>query len=124
MNHDNISYSLAKQVPDMVRGFTISTNYGDMVIEPGWIADQIIASVKLALCCELFALEQPTPVTMTGRDHFGFTQEANVIGETYVRHPEPQPDPEESCGPLVAGQCPLCLRELTHANSVQAGGYQ
>ena len=29
---DQISYALSKQVPDMLRGFTISTNYGDLHI--------------------------------------------------------------------------------------------
>ncbi|MBB2918301.1 hypothetical protein [Cupriavidus alkaliphilus] len=30
---DNIRYAIAKQLPDMERGFTIHTNYGDLVIE-------------------------------------------------------------------------------------------
>ena len=29
---DRLSYDLAKKVPDMKRGFTISTNYGDLYI--------------------------------------------------------------------------------------------
>ena len=29
---DKISYALSKQVPDMARGFTIHTNYGDIEI--------------------------------------------------------------------------------------------
>lgn len=31
-----LSYALAKQVPDMVRGFTIATSYGDIAIPAGW----------------------------------------------------------------------------------------
>ncbi|WP_433703900.1 hypothetical protein [Paraburkholderia sacchari] len=30
---DRIGYALAKQVPDMVRGFTSQTSYGDLVID-------------------------------------------------------------------------------------------
>ena len=33
MNADKISYALCKQVPDMLRGFTIQTNYGDLFID-------------------------------------------------------------------------------------------
>ena len=29
-----LEYALSKQVPDMLRGFTIHTNYGDIEIEP------------------------------------------------------------------------------------------
>ena len=29
---DSIRYALAKQVPDMLRGFTIQTSYGDIAI--------------------------------------------------------------------------------------------
>ncbi len=29
-----IKYALSKQVPDMMRGFTIHTNYGDIEIDP------------------------------------------------------------------------------------------
>ena len=32
---DNLSYALAKQVPAMERGFTISTSYGDLWIDDG-----------------------------------------------------------------------------------------
>ena len=36
MSHpnDETHYALARQVPDMVRGFTVHTNYGDLQIEP------------------------------------------------------------------------------------------
>ena len=30
---DKIGYSLSKHVPDMLRGFTIQTNYGELVID-------------------------------------------------------------------------------------------
>lgn len=30
---ERISYALSKQVPDMARGFTIHTNYGDLEID-------------------------------------------------------------------------------------------
>lgn len=36
MSHanDDTHYALAKQVPDMARGFTLHTTYGDLQIEP------------------------------------------------------------------------------------------
>lgn len=36
MSHpnDETHYALARQVPDMARGFTVHTNYGDLQIEP------------------------------------------------------------------------------------------
>jgi len=49
-----LSYSLAKKVPDMVhRGFTIETAYGEIVIEPGRHADAIAAAVRRALEAQL-----------------------------------------------------------------------
>lgn len=52
MNEQEISYALAKQVPDMNRGFTIHTTYGDLVIEPGPMADRIARQVGMALRVE------------------------------------------------------------------------
>lgn len=31
--HERLSYALAKQVPDMERGFSIATSYGEVVID-------------------------------------------------------------------------------------------
>ena len=53
MNEREIEYALAKQVPDMKRGFTIGTSYGDIVIEAGWIADLITDQIRNALKIEL-----------------------------------------------------------------------
>ena len=51
-----LSYALAKKVPDMVlRGFTIETSYGEIVIEPGRHADAIAAAVRRALEIQLKA---------------------------------------------------------------------
>lgn len=33
-NEFAVSYALSKMVPDMARGFSISTNYGELWIEP------------------------------------------------------------------------------------------
>jgi len=33
MDELDITYALSKQIPDMERGFTISTSYGDLVVE-------------------------------------------------------------------------------------------
>ena len=43
-----LSYALAKQVPDMARGFSIHTSYGDIVVVPGPLADQIQTLVRQA----------------------------------------------------------------------------
>ena len=50
-----LQYALAKQVPDMARGFTIATNYGDITIPPGWMADRIRNHVERVLQVELMA---------------------------------------------------------------------
>ena len=50
-----LSYALAKQVPDMARGFSIHTSYGDIVVVPGPLADQIQALVRQATERELAA---------------------------------------------------------------------
>lgn len=56
MNQQDISYALAKQVPDMQqRGFTIETAYGAIVIEPGPMADHIASQVRHALITQRVA---------------------------------------------------------------------
>lgn len=56
-----LTYMLNRQVPDMARGFTISTNYGDVVIEPGPLADSVAKAVRLALEAELATLQKQAP---------------------------------------------------------------
>lgn len=55
MTEDDISYALAKQVPDMARGFSICTSYGAIGIPPGRVADAVARAVTRALQCELLA---------------------------------------------------------------------
>ena len=55
MTPDQIAYALSKQVPDMQRGFTIQTAYGDLVIPPGCMAERLAARVRLVLEVELLA---------------------------------------------------------------------
>lgn len=57
MTEQDLRYALAKQVPDMGRGFTISTSYGDIVIAPDRHADAIAAAVRRALEIQLKAAE-------------------------------------------------------------------
>lgn len=57
MTTQEIRYALAKQVPDMARGFTIHTNYGDIVIKPSWLASRICEHVTSTLQCELLHVE-------------------------------------------------------------------
>lgn len=52
-----LSYALAKQVPDMERGFTIATSYGDIGIPPGWMAERIQRHVEHVLRAELKDLQ-------------------------------------------------------------------
>lgn len=47
-DHDRLSYALAKQVPDMERGFRISTSYGEIEIEAE-DADVIAEAVRMVL---------------------------------------------------------------------------
>lgn len=46
--HDRLSYALAKQVPDMERGFRISTSYGEIEIDAE-DADVIAEAVRMVL---------------------------------------------------------------------------
>ena len=50
-----LSYALAKQVPDMARGFSIHTGYGEITVVPGPLADQIQTLVREATERELAA---------------------------------------------------------------------
>ena len=56
-----LGYALAKQVPDMERGFTIGTGYGDIAIPAGWAADFITDQVRMALKVELLKLVYKAP---------------------------------------------------------------
>jgi hypothetical protein len=55
MKTEDICYALAKQVPDMDRGFQIHTNYGDITIPPGRIADRLTLALRQAFQAELLA---------------------------------------------------------------------
>jgi hypothetical protein len=59
MNADDISYALAKQVPDITgRGCTIATSFGDIVIPAGRTADHLAACLTRLLQCELLAADK------------------------------------------------------------------
>ena len=54
MDEQDLSYALAKQVPDMQsRGFIIGTAYGEMSVPPGPLADRLSDQVRLVLALEL-----------------------------------------------------------------------
>ena len=57
MQEQQLSYALAKQVPDLARGFSIATSYGDIVVEAGHHADAIAATVRRVLEIQLKAAE-------------------------------------------------------------------
>lgn len=48
MTRDEIGYALSKQVPDMLRGVTLHTNYGDLVLH-GRDAERVAALVRRLL---------------------------------------------------------------------------
>lgn len=50
---DAISYALSRHIPDMARGFTIATNYGELDVPCGPVAERITALVKQLLEKEL-----------------------------------------------------------------------
>ena len=58
MQEQQLSYALAKQVPDLARGFSIATSYGDIVVAPGHHADAIAATVRRVLEVQLKAAVQ------------------------------------------------------------------
>lgn len=58
MSPERLSYALAKQVPDMLRGFVILTDCGDIVIEPGPMADRLTSQVRDALITQRIVNEE------------------------------------------------------------------
>ena len=61
MKEQDLRYALAKQVPDMERGFTVSTSYGDIVIPPGKLATRLKGHMQRALMRRLLELELAKP---------------------------------------------------------------
>ena len=61
MNEQTLRYALAKQVPDMERGFTVSTSYGDIVIPPGKLDTRLKAHMERTLIRRLIELELAKP---------------------------------------------------------------
>lgn len=53
MNEQSIRHALAKQVPDMDRGFTVGTRHGDITIPAGKLATQLRGHMERALAREL-----------------------------------------------------------------------
>ena len=58
MEAQHLRYALAKQVPDMSRGFTIQTNYGDFTVPSGWAANRIQEHVARVLETEYLMCEE------------------------------------------------------------------
>ena len=53
MTSNDLSYALAKQVPDMGRGFTVQTAYGDILVPPGVMADTLRGQLQRAMARQL-----------------------------------------------------------------------
>jgi hypothetical protein len=60
MTSDQITHALSRHVPDMPRGFSIHTNYGELQVPPGPLADAIANLVRKHYDTQLakLALEQ------------------------------------------------------------------
>lgn len=57
MDEQDLSYALAKQVPDMrSRGFIIGTTYGEINVAPGPLAEQLADTVRMVMALELARL--------------------------------------------------------------------
>lgn len=54
--HERLSYALAKQVPDMERGFSVTTSYGEIVIDAEDAA-VIAEAVRMVLRRKLRSLD-------------------------------------------------------------------
>ena len=64
-----ISYALNRHVPDMVRGFTIRTNYSDLAIQPGPLAARITFG-SVARKAKIFTTRNaPKPRARARRSH-------------------------------------------------------
>lgn len=61
MDEQTLRYALAKQVPDMERGFTVETSYGAIVIPPGKLATRLKGHMQRALMRRLLELELAKP---------------------------------------------------------------
>ena len=57
---DSIQYALSRHIPDMERGFSIVTNYGEVIVPSGPVANRIKALVKRLLEQELATAQQAT----------------------------------------------------------------
>ena len=57
---DSIQYALSRHIPDMDRGFSIVTNYGEVIVPSGPVANRITALVKRLLEQELATAQQAT----------------------------------------------------------------
>lgn len=103
MNQRELEYALAKQVPDMARGFTINTSYGDIVIEAGMAS--LVAKHLEQLLREYLQEWQDYDQVKADRDRHGFSREASLIGENYPPHPTSAPTAVACSAHCDAPQC-------------------
>ena len=57
---ESIRHALSRHIPDMERGFSIVTNYGEVIVPSGPVANRIKALVKRLLEQELATAQQAT----------------------------------------------------------------
>lgn len=57
---DSIQYALSRHIPDMERGFLIATNYGEVIVPCGPVANAITTLVKQLLEQERAIAQQAT----------------------------------------------------------------
>lgn len=58
LGDEDARYAINRSVPDMARGFTIQTSYGDLVVPAGWLADRVSSVVATALELQLATGEE------------------------------------------------------------------
>lgn len=61
LHQGDLSYALNRHLPDMERGFSIQTSYGEFPVPPGWMADRVtdhvrhLVEIQLPASAEAFA---------------------------------------------------------------------
>ncbi len=53
-----LEYDLARRVPEIARGCTLRTNYGDIAIDAGWMADRLQVEVTRLLKQKIATLKK------------------------------------------------------------------
>lgn len=121
MNQRELEYALAKQVPDMLNGFTIHTSYGDIVLDgvPGRLLAKHLEAYFREELREMLDYE-----SSTSRDRHGFSLEAHLIGGSYVPHPASATTGAACCAHCGAPQLSQAADQPLYATQPTPGSHQ